>query len=230
MFSKGAVALLQDQPLIDWGWLSENFWEDIWPAIQGHIYLSVVSVAIALVISLPIGVLASRYRGIYAPITAVTGLLYAVPSLAMFVILISIPGIYSGPRPVIIALIAYSLLILIRNVVVGIDSVPPDTIDAARGMGLTNRQILLQVQLPLALPVIVAGIRITTVTVIGIATIGAYINGGGLGALIFNGINRQFWTPVIVGALLATILAVLADLLLLTIERRLRPWARARKA
>ena len=127
----------------------------------------------------------------------------------------------------IIALVAYSLLILIRNTVAGLDSVPPETIDAARGMGLTNRQILFRVELPLALPVIVAGIRIATVTIIGIATIGAYINGGGLGDLIFEGISRQFPTMIIAGAVLATALAIIADLLLLALERYLRPWARA---
>ena len=109
-----------------------------------------------------------------------------------------------GPTPVIIALVAYSLLILIRNTVAGLDAVPPETIDAARGMGLTNRQILFRVELPLALPIIVAGIRIATVTIIGIATIGAYISGGGLGKLIFDGINRQFPTMIIAGAVLAT--------------------------
>jgi osmoprotectant transport system permease protein len=231
----GALALLQDisleEPrLIEWDWLSENFWEDIFPAIQGHMYLSFVSVAIALAISLPVGVLAARYRKIYPPVTFVTGILYSIPSLALFSILISVPGIVIGPTPVIIALVAYSLLILIRNVVAGIDSVPAETIDAARGMGLTNRQILFGVELPLALPVIVAGIRIATVTIIGIATIGAYISGGGLGKLIFDGINRNFPTMIIAGAVLATALAILADLLLLALERYLRPWARRRRA
>ncbi len=230
-----ALALLQDisleEPrLIEWDWLSENFWEDIFPAIQGHIYLSFVSVAIALAISLPVGVLAARYRKIYPPVTFVTGILYSIPSLALFSILISVPGIVIGATPVIIALVAYSLLILIRNVVTGIDSVPAETIDAARGMGLTKRQILFGVELPLALPVIVAGIRIATVTIIGIATIGAYISGGGLGKLIFDGINRNFPTMIIAGAVLATALAILADLLLLALERYLRPWARRRRA
>jgi osmoprotectant transport system permease protein len=230
-----ALALLQDisleEPrLIEWGWLSENFWEDIFPAIQGHMYLSFVSVAIALAISLPVGVLAARYRKIYPPVTFVTGILYSIPSLALFSILISVPGIVIGATPVIIALVAYSLLILIRNVVTGIDSVPAETIDAARGMGLTKRQILFGVELPLALPVIVAGIRIATVTIIGIATIGAYISGGGLGKLIFDGINRNFPTMIIAGAVLATALAILADLLLLALERYLRPWARRRRA
>jgi osmoprotectant transport system permease protein len=231
----GVLALLQDvsleEPrLIEWDWISENFWEDIFPAIQGHMYLSFVSVAIALAISLPIGVLAARYRKIYPPVTFVTGILYSIPSLALFSILISVPGIVIGATPVIIALVAYSLLILIRNVVAGIDSVPAETIDAARGMGLTNSQILLKVEIPLALPVIVAGIRIATVTIIGIATIGAYISGGGLGKLIFDGINRNFPTMIITGAVLATALAILADLLLLGLERYLRPWARRRRA
>ena len=235
MIRGGVLALLQDisleEPrLIEWDWLSENFWEDIFPAIQGHMYLSFVSVAIALAISLPVGVLAARYRKIYPPVTFVTGILYSIPSLALFSILISVPGIVIGPTPVIIALVAYSLLILIRNVVAGIDSVPAETIDAARGMGLTNRQILFGVELPLALPVMVAGIRIATVTIIGIATIGAYISGGGLGKLIFDGINRNFPTMIIAGAVLATALAILADLLLLALERYLRPWARRRRA
>ena len=227
------LALLQNvfesPKLIDWAWISEHFREDILPATIGHIYLSSVSIAVALAISLPVGILAARYRKVYPPVTFVTGILYSIPSLALFSILISIPGVEIGATPVIIALVAYSLLILIRNVVAGIDSVPAETIDAARGMGLTSRQILLRVELPLALPVVVAGIRIATVTIIGIATIGAYIAGGGLGQLIFDGINRNFPTMIITGAVLATGLAILADLLLLGLERYLRPWARRRR-
>ena len=222
------LSSIEDPKLIEWDWISDNFWEDIVPAIQGHIFLSFVSVAIALAISLPTGVLVYRYRKAYPPVTFVTGLLYSIPSLALFGILISIPGITIGPTPVIIALVAYSLLILIRNTVAGLDAVPAETIDAARGMGLTDRQILFRVELPLALPVIVAGIRIATVTIIGIATIGAYIAGGGLGKMIFDGINRSFPTMIITGAVLATVLAIIADLALLALERYLRPWARRR--
>ena len=180
------LALLQDlssieEPkLIEWDWIRENFWEDIVPAIQGHIFLSFVSVAIALAISLPTGILVSRYRKAYPPVTFITGLLYSIPSLALFGILISIPGITIGPTPVIIALVAYSLLILIRNIVAGLDAVPAETIDAARGWALPRCRSSSRSS-PLALPVIVAGIRIATVTIIGIATIGAYIAGGGLG-------------------------------------------------
>jgi osmoprotectant transport system permease protein len=225
------VALQELGPkLFDWGWVFNNLSDEIIPAVIGHVYLSSVSVGIALVISLPTGVFVSRYRKAYPPVTFITGLLFSIPSLAAFALLVTVPGIGLGPRAVIIALVAYSLLVLIRNVVAGMDSVPEETKDAARGLGLTTRQILFKVELPLALPVIVAGVRIATVTIIGIATIGAYISGGGLGELIFTGISRNFPTRVIVGAVLATLLAVVADLLLLAVERYLTPPSRARKA
>ena len=150
-------------------------------------------VIIALAISLPLGILSARHRKIYPPVTIVAGLLYTIPSLAFFVILIPIVGI--GRLPVMIALTAYSLLILIRNVVTGLDSVPAETKDAARGMGLTNSQILWGVEIPLALPVIVAGIRIATVTVIGIASIAAYVGAGGLGDPIFDGYRPGLQNP-----------------------------------
>ncbi|CAN5610216.1 hypothetical protein BH24ACT18_BH24ACT18_00170 [soil metagenome] len=220
------VALQSLEPeFFDWVWLRENFSEEVWPAVIGHLYLSLVSVGIALAISLPLGVLVARYRRLYAPVLFVTGFLFTIPSLALFAFLVA-AGVGIGPRPVIIGLVSYSLLVLIRNVVTGIDSVAPETIDAARGMGLTNRQILFRVELPLALPVIVAGIRIATVTVIGIAVIGAFIAGGGLGQLIFDGIDRNFPTLVLTGAVMATLMAIFADVALLLVERYMRPWAR----
>lgn len=228
---QGGLALLQglelgEQPTVDWDWISRNFGDEIVPALIGHVYLSFISVAIALAIALPVGIFVSRYRKAYPPVTFVTGLLFAIPSLAFFALLVTIPGVGVGPFPVIVALVAYSLLVLIRNVVAGIDSVPAETIDAARGMGLTKRQILFGVEIPLALPVIVAGIRIATVTIIGIATIGAYIAAGGLGVLIFQGISQDFPTKIIVGATLATLLAILADVTLLRLQRLFSPWAR----
>lgn len=216
-------------PLLDWAWISENFWEDILPALQAHIFLSFVPISIAIAISLPVGVAVARYRTAYTPVLFFTGLLFTIPSLAMFSILIA-AGVPPGPIPVIVALVSYSLLVLIRNVVAGLDAVPAETIDAARGMGLTGSQILFKVELPLALPVIVAGVRIATVTVIGIATVGAYVAAGGLGELIFTGIDRFFPTMIITGAALATALAVVADVALLGLERYLRPWARRGKA
>lgn len=217
----------QQEPtgLIDWEWLRENFVEDVVPAFFEHIFLCAIALAIALVISLPLGILAARNRGIYGPLTVITGFLYTIPSFAMFTFLLAL-GFSVGVTPAIIALVLYSLLILIRNVVTGLDSVPPETKDAARGMGLTERQILFGVELPLALPVIVAGMRIAVVTVIGIAVIGAYIGAGGLGDLVFDGITRDFPTLYITGALLSTLLAIAADLLFVQTERLLSPWSR----
>ncbi len=212
--------------LIDWEWLADNFTEDVLPAFLQHIFLCFVSLAIALIISLPLGILAARYRRLYPPLTAITGFFYTIPSFSLFALMIFVIGLSVGRTPAIIALVLYSLLVLIRNVVTGLDSVPPETKDAARGMGLTDRQILWRVELPLALPVIVAGMRIAIVTIIGIAVIGAYIGAGGLGDLIFDGITRDFPTMYIAGAVLATLLAIGADLLFVGAERLLSPWAR----
>ncbi len=226
------LALLQelfepeDKGLVDWGWLADNFVEDVIPAFFEHLYLCVVSLAIALVISVPVGILCARYRKLYTPVTLLTGFFYTIPSFAMFTLLIFVVGLSVGKTPAIIALVLYSLLVMIRNVVTGLDSVPPETKDAARGMGLTDRQILWRVELPLALPVIVAGMRIAMVTVIGIAVIGAYIGGGGLGDLIFDGIDRDFPTLYLTGAVMTTLLAIGADLIFVRVERILSPWSR----
>ncbi|MBA2362531.1 MAG: ABC transporter permease [Chloroflexia bacterium] len=218
-----------DDELIRWRWVRNNLGDEILPALWEHIVLCGVSVFIALVIAIPIGIYVTRHRSLYTPVTFITGVLYTVPSLSFFAMLISV-GLPIGRAPAIIALVAYSLLVLIRNVVVGIDSVPRETLEAARGMGLTSGQILRQVELPLALPIIVAGIRIATVTTIGVATIAAYIAAGGLGDLIFRGIDRDFPTQIIVGAALATLLSIIADFGLLAVERQLRPWSRRRAA
>lgn len=216
----------EEKGLIDWGWLADNFVEDVVPAFFQHLYLCVVSLAIALVISVPVGILCARYRGLYTPVTLLTGFFYTIPSFAMFTLLIFVVGLSVGKTPAIIALVLYSLLVMIRNVVTGLDSVPPETKDAAKGMGLTDRQILWRVELPLALPVIVAGMRIAMVTVIGIAVLGAYINAGGLGDLIFDGIDRDFPTLYITGAVMATLLAIAADLIFVRAEQILSPWSR----
>src|SRR5262249_10901655 len=143
-----------------------------------------------------------------------------VPSLALFALLIPLVGL--GKTPAIIGLVSYSLLILIRNIATGIREVPADIVEAARGMGLTPWQVLVRIELPLALPVIVAGVRIAPVTVIGIATIAAYINAGGLGRLIFDGIQQAFPEKIVVGAALASVMAIVADVGFTRIERRLR--------
>jgi osmoprotectant transport system permease protein len=151
---------------------------------------------------------------------AVGALLYTIPSLALFALLIPLVGL--GKVPAVIGLVSYSLLVLIRNIATGIREVPADTIEAAAGMGFDPWQVLLRVELPLAMPVIIAGLRVATVTVIGIATIAAYINAGGLGRLIFDGIQQAFPVKIVVGGGLTSAMAIAADLGLTRLEERLR--------
>jgi len=171
------------------------------------------------VISLAAGIWASRRPRVYAPVMAFTALLYTIPSLALFALLIPLVGL--GRTPAIIGLVSYSLLILIRNIATGLREVPADVVEAARGMGFGPWQLLVRIELPLAMPVIIAGVRIATVTVIGIATIAAYINGGGLGRLIFDGIQQAFPAKIITGGVLASLTAIAADVGFTRLERRL---------
>jgi osmoprotectant transport system permease protein len=193
--------------------------DDIALAAWQHVVLVSVSVATAFAISLVVGIWASRNPAIYPPVMAGTALLYTIPSLALFALLIPVVGL--GRTPAIIGLVAYSLLILVRNVSTGLREVPADVVEAARGMGFGPWQMLWRIELPLAWPVIIAGLRIATVTVVEIATIAAYINGGGLGTLIFSGIQQAFPAKIVTGAVLASLMAVLADLGFARLERRL---------
>jgi osmoprotectant transport system permease protein len=206
----------------------DSHWDDIQTAVVQHVELVVISVAIAVVIAVPVGILVRGHRVLFAATVAVGGVLYTIPSLAMFAFLV--PSLGIGRGPVIVALVLYSFLILVRNTVVGLQGVPGPVREAARGMGLTGWQTLRKVELPLALPSIVAGIRIATVSAVGIATIGTLVAAGGLGDLIYlDGITRDFFlAPIVVGAVLATLLAMALDLLLLAAERALEPWARAK--
>lgn len=194
--------------------------DDIGRATWEHALLVMVSVSVAFLISFAVGIWASRQPRVYPPIMGVTALLYTIPSLALFALLIPLVGL--GRAPAIIGLVAYSLLILIRNIATGLREVPADVVEAALGMGMNSWQLLVTVELPLAMPVIIAGLRIATVTVIGIATIAAYINAGGLGTLIFTGIAQDFPAKIVVGAGLASAMAVGADAGLSRLERRLR--------
>jgi osmoprotectant transport system permease protein len=193
---------------------------DIGIAVWQHLVLVAVSLAIAFAISLVVGIWASHRPWLYPPVMGVTALLYTIPSLALFALLIPVVGL--GRVPAIIGLVAYSLLILIRNVATGIREVPADVIDAARGMGFGDSELLLRIELPLAMPLIIAGLRVAAVTVIEIATIAAYINAGGLGRLIFDGIQQAFPAKILTGAALASAMAVLADVGFAGLERRLR--------
>ncbi len=198
---------------------------DIWAATSEHIVLTLVAVAIGLAIAFPLGLVAWRSLGSREWIFGVTGTLYVIPSLALFAILVPFLGLTILTAEV--GLVGYTLLILVRNIVVGLDSVPPEVREAARGMGYSGGKQLLSVELPLALPAIMAGIRIATVTTIGLVTVTALIGEGGLGRLILQGLIDDFKTPLVIGASLSVVLAVVADLGLALLQRAITPWARA---
>ena len=219
-----------DEPFIRWDWIGRNL-DELWAATQEHIVLTVIAVSVGLVISLGLSIVALRWRKTYTPITWVTGILYTIPSLALFAFLVPITGLTMLTAQ--IGLVSYTLLILIRNIVAGIDGVPAHVLESARGMGYTTRRMFIDIQLPLALPVIIAGVRIATVTTIGLVTITALIGQGGLGFFILRGL--QFFsaigtTQILAGTVLSVALAVAADLGLLGLERMLTPWARRRAA
>jgi len=181
----------------------------VWDLTQQHIELVAISILFAILIGVPLGILATRLRWLAGPLLTTTGMLYTIPSLALFAIMIPYTGL--GRRTVVIGLVMYSLLAIVRNTVAGIDDVPSATLDAARGMGMTGRQRLVMVELPLALPVILAGVRVATVAAIGIATIAALMGVGGLGRLIFDGMRRLDNDRIVAGALVASALALIAD-------------------
>ena len=213
---------LAAEPLVRWDWIADHA-SDIGSRVAEHVELTLLAVAIGCAIAFPLAVLAHRRRWTYAPITWIAGTLYTIPSLSLFVILVPLTGLTAAT--VEIGLVSYTLLILIRNTVAGLASVPDDALDSARGMGFSSRQLLWRVKVPLALPVMMAGVRIATVSTIGLVTVGALIGRGGVGQFILEGLRTLFQTEIVLGAALAAGLALLADGLLLLIQRRLMPWA-----
>lgn len=195
----------------------ERVLEFLW----GHLLIVLVTMLFAIAISVPLGILITRVRPLYEPIIKIAAMLYTVPSLAMFGILIPFVGI--GFTPAIVALTLYSLLAIIRNTAVGIDGVDRAIVESAKGMGLKNSQILLQVELPLALPVILAGIRIAIVSTISLATLASYFGANSLGNLIFEGISAGGTRDdkIAAGAIGAALLAILFDYLIGRFERSL---------
>ena len=218
----------EGEPFIRFDWIVDNL-DGIGQRIGEHLVLVVAAIGIGFAVSFGLALLARRFRRMYGPILAVTGTLYAIPSLALFVLLIPLTGLTLTTG--IIALVLYTLLILVRNIVVALDGVPPDVIEAANGMGFSSSQRFWRVELPIATPVIIAGLRIATVTTIGLVAVTTFIGLGGLGYLIINsGIRRFFPTSIYVGVLLCVILAVVADLGLAWLQRRLTPWTQGRNA
>lgn len=189
-----------------------------------HLWLAFLAVGISTVIGVACGVVLSRVRVLAPPVIGLAGVFYTIPSLALFGFLIPWMGI--GLRPAVVALILYAQLVLIRNTFVGIASVDPAALEAGRGMGMRNWQLLVLVELPLALPVVMAGIRTTAVMSIGVAAIASYIGAGGLGTLIFQGISRVDPVLTLAGAIPVSLLAIATDAGLARLERALGPWAR----
>jgi osmoprotectant transport system permease protein len=203
-------------------WIAENLDRYADPFWQ-HVYLTLVSLAIGFAIAFALALLAHRRRWLITPVVQVTGILYTLPSVAVFFLLLPLTG--RGNTTAIIALVAYSLLILFRNVIAGFENVPAEAHDAGRGMGLTPRQLLWRVELPLALPEIMAGLRIAATTLVGLAALAFLAGAGGLGAALFADIN--FRSNVLVAGGLAVLLAVVLDLAILGAQRLITPWMRA---
>jgi osmoprotectant transport system permease protein len=208
------------------GWLHQHWGDTLQPALVQHVELSLVAVGIGFVLASVLALLGLRYRLLDPPIGLFADFLYTIPSLALSQLLVPITGL--TVTTVEIALVSYTLLILYRNMIAGLRAVPADTLEAARGSGLTRTQTFLSVELPLALPTIVAGLRIATVSTVSIATVAAFVIPEGLGHPIFIALNQDiFKTEILAAGLLAIALALFADLLLVLVQRVLTPWARA---
>ena len=217
-----------ERPWVDWSWIERNT-DTIQELLVEHVQLTLLAVVIGLVLSLPLGIAATRWRRLLSPTLLVTGVLYSVPSLALFVLLGPWTG-YLSRTTVLVGLVTYTLLILTRNVVTGLDGVPDDVRDAATGMGYSPLRRLARVELPLALPAVLAGVRIATVSTVALVTVGFIVGHGGLGELILLGLQRgdRGRTPLVVGTVLSIGLAVVGDLLLVGAQRVVTPWSRSR--
>lgn len=207
-----------------WSWVGDHL-DEIWERTVQHVQLTVIALVVGFAISVVLALVSLRFRRAYTPITGAAGVLYAIPSLALFAFLVPITGLTLLTAE--IGLVGYTLLILVRNMVAGIDGVAVHVREAADAMGYTPWRRFLAVDVRLATPTIVAGLRIAAVTTIGLVTVTALIGQGGYGALINDGLSRSFSTPIVVGATLSIALAIVVDLLLLGAERLLTPWARA---
>ena len=225
VLSAGLVA----QPLIRWDWVGDHL-DEIRAALVQHLQLTFIAVAVGLVIASLLAAVSLHFRFTFQPLNAITGIMYAIPSLALFILLSPVTGLTILTAE--IALVSYTLQILLRSIVAGIDGVPASVRESATAMGFTRRQEFWRVELPIALPVIMSGLRIATVTTVGLVPIAGILGSdqGGLGTFIFDGLNRFFNTPLFVGAALTVVLAVVLDVTLVRIERLLTPWLRKGRA
>ncbi|MFD4624210.1 ABC transporter permease [Streptomyces sp. NPDC058475] len=198
--------------------------QELTDATVQHVWITAASVAIGVVVAFPLALLARRYRGVAGPILGLTTVLYSIPSLAMFSLLLPLFGLSASL--VITGLVLYSLTILVRNILAGLHAVPEEAREAARGMGYGPLRLLWEVELPLALPSVLAGVRIATVSTVALTTVGYIVDYGGLGTLIISGLHSDFKAQVLTASVICVLLALVADLLLLALQRLLTPWAR----
>ena len=210
-----------DEPLVRWDWLADHT-DVIWERTAQHLQLTVVSMVFGLILASGLTAVIRRWRWSNGPITALNTLLYAIPSVALFAALIPLLG--TGLAVPTVALTTYSLVVLTPYLVASFDGVPAASVDAASGMGYTPRQRFWRVEVPLAMPTMIGGIRIATVTIIGLVTVGGLFDLGGYGNLIDNGLTRDFPTLIVVGVLLSVVLATFADLFLVVVGRLISPW------
>lgn len=211
-------------PWVSWDYVSTHL-PELLAAGREHVLLTVAAVGLAVLVAFPLAILVRRYRFLMGPVLTVSGVLYTIPSLALISLLWPIFGL--SPLTVILALALYALLVVLRNTVVGLDEVDPAVVDTARGMGMSRRAILWRVELPLAMPTIIAGVRIATVSTVGLVTIGALVGYGGYGSLILSGFQQNFWHAQIFTATVACVLlAMVFEVALHWIQRRSAPWAR----
>jgi osmoprotectant transport system permease protein len=223
----GTVVLGQDEAPNPW--FSGSYVSDNWHTIVGylgeHVRLTVAAVLLGTLIALPMALLARRTRFLAGAVLGLSTVVYTIPSLAMFAFIFPFTGLSS--TTVLIGLVAYSLVILVRNFLTGLQGVPGDVREAARGMGYGSLRMFLQVDLPLALPAFMAGLRIATVSTVALTTVGVLVGHGGLGQLIIGGFNANFYrAEIVTGALGCVLLALVFDVLLAGAERLLTPWAR----
>lgn len=219
-----AVLAQAGRPFPDWQLLESNR-EQIVDRLGEHVLLTVLAVVIGLVVAFPLALLALRFRRLYGPLLQVTGVLFTIPSLALFVLLVA-AGFGLSLTSALIGLVIYTLLILLRNIVTGLVAVPDHVVESAQAMGYGSARLLWRVRLPLALPVIIAGIRIATVTTIGLVTVTTTIGQGGLGQIFDLGFRRNSTTFSATALLLTILLAVAFDLSLAGLQRVLTPWTR----
>ncbi len=198
--------------------------DDLRDMLSEHIYITVVSIVIALAVSLPLALLIRRWTVFEGPVLGTSTILYTIPSLALFALLNPWTGLTI--ETVIIGITIYSLVILVRTVLAGLRSVPAEAVEAARGMGYGAGRLLLRIELPLALPTIFAGLRVATVSAVALTTVGAIIGFGGLGNAIYRGYRSNFRAEVFTASVLCVVLALIADLLLLALQRGMTPWRR----